>query len=60
MPRKATNKRADGSVRYKNITVDEDIIALLNQKAMELEFGFGFKPTISQTLRHIIKKETNQ
>ena len=59
MPRKAINKKPDGTVRYKNITVDEDIIALLNQRATELEFGFGFKPTISQTLRHIIKKEVS-
>ena len=60
MPRKALIKKPDGTTRYRNITVDADIIDILNQKATELEAGFGFKPTISQTLRYVLKKETNQ
>lgn len=60
MPRKALNKRADGSVRYKNITVDADIIEILSAKADELEAMFGFKPTVSQALRYVLKKEVNQ
>lgn len=60
MPRVAINKKADGTTRYKNITVDADIIDILNTKAAELEDMFGFKPTVSQTLRYVLKKETNQ
>ncbi len=60
MPRKALNKKPDGSVRYRNITVDDDIIDILAAKAAELEATFGFKPTISQTLRYVLKKETKQ
>ena len=60
MPRKTLNKNADGSVRYKNITVDADIIDILNAKAAALEETFGFKPTVSQTLRYVLKKEVNQ
>lgn len=56
MPRSYVRKKT-GTVRsYKNISVDPDIIDMLNQKAAELEHGFGFKPTISQTLRCILKK----
>jgi hypothetical protein len=55
MPRKATN-----GGKYRNITVDADIIEILRAKANELEEAFGFKPTVSQTLRYVLKKETNQ
>lgn len=54
MPRKALNNG-----RYKNVTVDADIIALLNGKAEELDKQLGFRPTVSQTLRYILKKEAN-
>lgn len=57
MPRKAANKTPSGATRYKNITVDTDIIALLKAKADELEAMFGFRPSISQTLRHMILKD---
>lgn len=52
MPRKATNNG-----RYKNITVDADIITILTAKGEELEERFGFRPTVSQTLRYVLKKE---
>lgn len=55
MPRKATNNG-----RYKNITVDADIIDIINTKAAALEETFGFRPTVSQTLRHVLKKEQAQ
>lgn len=60
MPRASVSNRK-GTVRlYKTITVDTDIIDILNTKAAELEETFGFKPTVSQTLRYVLKKETNQ
>jgi hypothetical protein len=46
--------------KYRNISVDADIVDVINAKAAVLEETFGFKPTISQTLRYILKKETNQ
>lgn len=59
MPKASVNSRK-GTVRlYKNITVDADIIAILKTKAAELEETFGFKPTVSQTLRYVLKKEIN-
>lgn len=59
MPRPSVSKRK-GTVRlYKNITVDDDIIDILATKAAELEATFGFKPTTSQTLRYVLKKEQN-
>ena len=41
--------------KYRNVTVDTDVVEILNAKAAELEKQFGFKPTVSQTLRHLIK-----
>lgn len=55
MPRKALNNG-----RYKSITVDADVIDIINAKAATLEETFGFKPTVSQTLRYVMRKETNQ
>lgn len=37
-----------------NITIDADVALLLNDTAARLEAVFGFRPTISQTLRHLI------
>jgi hypothetical protein len=55
MPR-AEIRNKDGAVRYRNITVDSDIIDLLNAKADDLTEMFGFRPTLSQTLRYLMKK----
>jgi len=48
------NKKGE-KPKYKNITVDADIHDLLGEVATKLNNEFGFKPTISQTLRHILK-----
>ena len=40
----------------KNITVDADLVAQLNAVADELTKAFGFRPTLSQTIRHLIAK----
>jgi hypothetical protein len=42
----------------KNITVDADLIEVINNVADKLEAAFGFRPTLSQTLRHLIKEAT--
>lgn len=48
------NKKGEAP-KYRNITVDADIHELLGKVASKLEGSLGFKPTISQTLRHILK-----
>jgi hypothetical protein len=40
--------------QYKNIALDEDINALLNNYADELEPLLGFRPTLSQAVRHLL------
>ena len=48
----------DQKAQTKNITVDADLVEGLNGIADALERIFGFRPTLSQTLRHLIKKAT--
>lgn len=55
MPKKELTK--DGKPRYKSLTVDAEIIGMLQDRAAEFIREFGFKPTISQTIRHILAKE---
>ncbi len=45
--------------KYRHISVDSDIADVLRTKAEELEQQFGFKPTVSQTLRHLLNKGAN-
>ena len=59
MPRAYVRKKG-GVVKYRNITVDADIVAILNQKSVDLEATLGFKPTVSQTMRYLLKKELSQ
>jgi len=49
------NKQGE-PVKYRNVTVDADLVEVINQKAIELEPIFGFRPSISQTIRHAFKK----
>lgn len=41
--------------KTKNITVDADLVEILGKKADELADVFGFRPTLSQTVRHLIR-----
>ena len=41
---------------YRNISVDGDIVKLLNTAADTLQATLGFRPTISQTLRHLLNR----
>lgn len=47
---------ATGQKATKNITVDADIQDALNEIAGEFESRFGFRPTLSQTIRHLINE----
>lgn len=42
--------------KYKNMSVDADIVDTLNAVAEKLQEEFGFRPTLSQTLRHLLRK----
>ena len=41
--------------KTKNMTIDADLVPLLNRVADKLETEFGFRPTLSQSIRHLIK-----
>ena len=42
--------------KTKNVTLDADLVEALNAAADKLELEFGFRPTLSQTVRHLVKK----
>lgn len=48
---------ATGRKPSKNITLDADIQDALNEVADKLAGRLGFRPTLSQTLRHLINRE---
>ena len=50
--------RKGGPSKYRNISVDADLVETINQRADELEPFFGFRPSISQTIRYTFKKES--
>lgn len=41
--------------KFKNITLDADLVEALNATADKMEAEFGFRPTLSQAVRHLIK-----
>jgi hypothetical protein len=43
--------------QVKNVTLDADLVEALNATAERLEAKFGFRPTLSQTVRHLIKTQ---
>jgi hypothetical protein len=47
--------RRDAKAKFKNVSIDADLVDALNAVADDLERQFGFRPTLSQTLRHLIK-----
>lgn len=48
-------ERVKGVVKKtKNVTIDEDLVELINKRADELLPKLGFRPTLSQTIRHLM------
>lgn len=43
--------------KTKNMTVDADLIAILQGIGERLEEEWGFRPTHSQVIRHLVNKE---
>jgi hypothetical protein len=48
-----TRRSMDG---YRNISVTPDITDMLNIAADQLEPVFGFRPTLSQTIKYLLRK----
>lgn len=48
--------RAVSKLKTKNVTLDADLVDALNASCDKLEIEFGFRPTLSQAVRHLIKK----
>ena len=56
MKRGPKPKPLDQRAQYKNIAVDAELVKVISATSDELEPVFGFRPTLSQTLRHLLKK----
>ena len=57
MPRKIANTADESGTKiYRNVTIDSEVQELLNAAQQNLEKEFGFKPSISQTIRFLIKR----
>jgi len=56
--REAANKasRKTSKQKFKNVSLDADLVEALNGIADRLESEFGFRPTLSQAVRYLIKK----
>lgn len=52
--REAREASAEKAPRWKNVTLDADLIEALNAAADKLRGKFGFRPTLSQTVRYLI------
>lgn len=48
--------RKDNKQKFKNVSLDADLVEALNAMADKLESEFGFRPTLSQTVRFLIRK----
>jgi hypothetical protein len=52
---RATAKRGYRATT-KNVTLDADLVVALNNVADKLEGEMGFRPTLSQAVRYLIKQ----
>lgn len=48
-----------GQKPWKNVSVDADIVALLAEVGAQMESELGFRPTISQTIRRLVRIHTD-
>ena len=56
MKRGPKPKHPNDLVKFKTIAVDAETVETINATADRLEDQFGFRPTLSQALRHLLKK----
>lgn len=45
--------------KTRNVTIDADLVEVINQRADELKPLLGFRPTLSQTIRYTFRKGNN-
>jgi 3'-phosphoadenosine 5'-phosphosulfate sulfotransferase len=50
---------ARSKAKVKNITIDADLVEILNDACARLEQQFGFRPTLSQALHYLLKQTVN-
>jgi 16S rRNA C1402 N4-methylase RsmH len=56
---RAANQIASRKVsqaKTRNLTIDKDLVEIINDYADGLEAEFGFRPTLSQALRVMLKR----
>ena len=51
------SERRKPKENVRNVSLDSDLVTALNAVADTLEIRFGFRPTLSQTVRYMVKKE---
>lgn len=56
MKRGPKPKSPENPGKFKSIAIDAEMVRIINATADRLEDQFGFRPTISQTLRHMLGK----
>ena len=56
MKRGPKPKSPNDLAKFKTIAVDVETVEAINVTADKLEAQCGFRPTLSQTLRHLLRK----
>lgn len=51
-----TGNKSGQPPKYKNVTIDADLATLIGLLGTALSSEFGFRPTVSQSLRYIIRQ----
>lgn len=46
----------NNKAKFKNIAIDAELVEMLNATADKLNATFGFRPTLSQTIKHLLRK----
>jgi hypothetical protein len=45
-----------GKKLWKNVSLDAEMVIMLNEAADKLQTKFGFRPTLSQTIKYLIQQ----
>lgn len=54
--RKPINPDNNNRARFKQIAIDHEVVDILNAASDRLTTTFGFRPTLSQTIKHLLRK----
>lgn len=50
--------RKNYTAKTVNVTLDADLLAMLHREATAIASIIGFRPTLSQTVRYLLKQKT--